>query len=260
MDTIGKRIRALRQKLDLTQEEFAAFLGGSVTRGAVGNWERDQGIKRANISLVAEKTNTSFDWIANGISIHAGLAAYPEGSAADQLREHRRVEESYIPFEPEPDDLPGGAGDLAPGLFVMDGTEWASIPRYDASLSAGHGSVIDPHADPLGFYVVEAQWLATITRAMPQHLALLRVDGDSMRPTFDHGDWLLVDRSQTRINVPGVYALAVGDAAWVKRLSLNLSERVVRIISDNPAYPEEQLPEEDIHLIGRVLRIAWGGV
>lgn len=143
----------------------------------------------------------------------------------------------------------------APGLFEISGTEVAAIPRYDAQLSAGAGSIIDPSAEPLGYQFVEAQWLRAVTRAMPEALAVVRVDGDSMAGTLADGDWILVDRSQNRINREGVYALAIGDSCWVKRISLNLREKTVRVISDNPAYPMQELTEDELTVIGRVVWI-----
>lgn len=66
METIGDRIKYLRLLVPKrTQEEFAALLG--VSRGAVGNWELNQGIKRENLTLVAQKTGTSVDWLSTGV-------------------------------------------------------------------------------------------------------------------------------------------------------------------------------------------------
>ncbi len=76
-----------------------------------------------------------------------------------------------------------------------------------------------------------------------------------MVSTLNDGDWVLVDRSQNRLGREGLYALAVSDAAWIKRLSLNLSERLVRIISDNPAYPMQELSAEELVVIGRAISV-----
>jgi transcriptional regulator with XRE-family HTH domain len=62
MPNIGKRIRLLRDSVpDRTQADFARLLG--VSRGAVGNWELGQGIKRENLVLVSQKTGASLDWL-----------------------------------------------------------------------------------------------------------------------------------------------------------------------------------------------------
>lgn len=141
------------------------------------------------------------------------------------------------------------------GLIELSGQEVAVIPRFDAAISAGHGSFVDPNAEPLGHQFIEHQWLRAITQASPSELAVVRVAGDSMERTLADGDWILVDRTQRRLNREGVYALAVGDACWVKRLTLNFREQTIRVLSDNPAYPMQELTEEDLTVIGRVIWI-----
>lgn len=141
------------------------------------------------------------------------------------------------------------------GIGELSGVEYAFIPRYDAAMSAGPGSIIDPHAEPIGFHPVEAQWLRALTHSAPSHLAVLRVDGDSMEDTLHDGDWVLVDRGETRAKRGGVFALQVDDATWVKRLTLNLKDRLIQVISDNPRYPVQELREDSLSVIGRVVWI-----
>jgi len=137
----------------------------------------------------------------------------------------------------------------------VEGSEFAAIPRYDAAMSAGPGSIIDPQAEPIGHHLIEAQWLRSVTRSSPSRLAVLRVDGDSMEDTLRDGDWVLIDRGETRANRNGVFALQVGDATWVKRLTLNLRDELIQVISDNPRYPVQELPEDQLTVIGRIVWI-----
>lgn len=64
---IGKRIRRLRAQIlgIKSQAEFAAALG-NVTRGAVGNWERGQGIKQENLRRIADVFDVSYEWLVMG--------------------------------------------------------------------------------------------------------------------------------------------------------------------------------------------------
>lgn len=61
-DEIGARIREVRGTV--TQDTFGKRLG--VSRGAVANWERGQGVKRENLQIIAEKFRVSFEWLATG--------------------------------------------------------------------------------------------------------------------------------------------------------------------------------------------------
>lgn len=58
----GERIREMRETLGITGRELADRIG--VTRGAVGNWELGQGIKRENLQKIASAYKVSFEWLA----------------------------------------------------------------------------------------------------------------------------------------------------------------------------------------------------
>jgi phage repressor protein C with HTH and peptisase S24 domain len=132
---------------------------------------------------------------------------------------------------------------------------FTTVKRYDAQFSAGAGSIIDPNAEPLGLAVLETQWLRALTVARPDELAVVRVAGDSMERTLFDNDWVLMDRTQQRISREGIYALQVMDNAWIKRISLNLSAKKVRVISDNPVYPVNELDESELVILGRILSL-----
>jgi phage repressor protein C with HTH and peptisase S24 domain len=143
-----------------------------------------------------------------------------------------------------------------PRVVTIGREEYLPIQRYDARLAAGPGCIIDPNAEPLGYHMIERQWLRQFTLAAPEMLAVVRVDGNSMTPTFEDGDWVLVDRTQNRIGREGIYALDVRGNARIKRISLSVSNQMIRIISDNPVIPMDEASESDLHVIGRVVAIA----
>jgi hypothetical protein len=88
-------------------------------------------------------------------------------------------------------------------------------------------------------------------------LSMIRVMGDSMAPTLDSGDMVIVDESvkfADRI-VEGIFVLGIDGYLRVKRLE-RMKERI-RVLSDNPAYRPEvyrlsQLQEE-FSVLGRVV-------
>jgi hypothetical protein len=138
---------------------------------------------------------------------------------------------------------------------VVSADGFVSLPRFDASFSMGPGALVADNPEPLGYWMVEEQWLRGLTLAIPSTLAIVRADGDSMQPTLQGGDWVLIDMTQTRLTREGIYALRVGTDVWIKRMSLNLREKTVRIISDNPTTPVQEVEEEDLQVIGKVIAI-----
>ncbi|MHB1397561.1 MAG: S24 family peptidase [Trichloromonadaceae bacterium] len=53
----------------------------------------------------------------------------------------------------------------------------------------------------------------------PSHIQIVRVDGDTMAPTFKAGDFLAVDTTQREIR-EGVYVLKSRDTLVVRRLQI----------------------------------------
>ena len=72
-----------------------------------------------------------------------------------------------------------------------------------------------------------------------------------MQPVLANGDEVLVDRAP-RPPREGVHVVRVGDALLVKRLDFGRPGRVT-LTSANPIYPPQDLPREDVTIIGRVV-------
>lgn len=132
---------------------------------------------------------------------------------------------------------------------------FVALGRFDASFSMGPGSLVADQPEPMGYWLIESQWLHGFTRAPQNEVAIVKADGDSMTPTLMPGDWVVVDRTQTRLSREGIYAIRVGDDLWIKRLSLNLHDKTVRVISDNPTTPVQVADETDLTIIGRVIAV-----
>jgi len=229
---MARRITQARERAGLSQKQLADRIG--VAQQTVNSLERQESGRTSRILDLALAMDVDPFWLQNG-----------EPATAQPLLPGATSQ----PDQPIAYDLGISSGTT---IEVSD-TEYVALTRYDCAISAGAGSILDPHAEPLDFHFFERQWLRSITRAAPEKLAVLRVDGDSMVSTLHDGDWVLIDRSQDRLGREGIYAIAVNDVAWIKRLSLNLRQRLVRIISDNDAYPMQELPEEDLAVIGRAV-------
>ena len=147
-----------------------------------------------------------------------------------------------------------GGPEVDPGL---DLGALVPVPRGAVRASAGPGALAgDESAKP--YFAFDPRWLRALTGTSANRLSVIRVEGDSMSPTLDAGDDILVDLDDTGDRLrDGIYVLRVDDMLLVKRLALHPFARQVTVQSDNPAYPDwpnRNLGEFD--LIGRVI---WAG-
>jgi phage repressor protein C with HTH and peptisase S24 domain len=103
--------------------------------------------------------------------------------------------------------------------------------------------------DYLGF---RPDWLQRQFDIDPDALALVEAHGDSMVPTIDDGDLVLVGRHQSVFRNDGLYVIASGDQLMPKRLQRQLDGAIL-IRSDNPAYESIRASADQVNLFGRVL-------
>ncbi|HEV8407582.1 MAG TPA: S24 family peptidase, partial [Sphingomicrobium sp.] len=132
-----------------------------------------------------------------------------------------------------------------------------SVKRHPVSVSAGPGALVAEEAGKPCF-AFDERWLKTLTATHPSKLSIVRVEGDSMAPTLNSGDDILVDLGDTAERLrDGIYVLRIDDAVVVKRLALNPTGRRLTVQSDNPAYPDwPDCSLDDLKPIGRVI---WAG-
>lgn len=132
-----------------------------------------------------------------------------------------------------------------------------SIKLHPVMVSAGPGAIV---TQELGkpYVAFDERWLKALTPSSPSSLSIVRVEGDSMSPTLNAGDEILVDLGDCAERLrDGIYVLRIDDALVVKRLALNPLGRRVTVQSDNPAYPDwPDCSLEEINCIGRVI---WAG-
>jgi phage repressor protein C with HTH and peptisase S24 domain len=137
------------------------------------------------------------------------------------------------------------------------GDELVLIPRYDAVLAAGDGSlnersrVIEHIPFPRNFIVHK------LGKTSAEGLAILEARGDSMEPTLGDGDLVMVDQTQTEPR-DGLVAFILEDTAYIKRLRFGLGG--VEVISDNrDLYPPERLTKEEAERLTIIGRVRWIG-
>lgn len=134
--------------------------------------------------------------------------------------------------------------------------EMVAVPRLALGASAGPGSLQEDETTA-GALAFDSRWLRALG-GRPDMLSLIRVDGESMSPTLNDGDDIMVDRANGIEQLrDGIYVLRMDDVLMVKRVALARQRGRFSIRSDNPLYPTW----EDIepHLVSIVGRVIWTG-
>jgi hypothetical protein len=132
-----------------------------------------------------------------------------------------------------------------------------TVKRHPVTVSAGPGALVN---DELGkpCFAFDERWLKALTPSAASNLSVVRVEGDSMAPTLNAGDDILVDLGDSAERLrDGIYVLRIDDALVVKRVALNPVGRRVTIQSDNPAYPD--WPDCSLDQIKCIGRVIWSG-
>jgi phage repressor protein C with HTH and peptisase S24 domain len=159
-----------------------------------------------------------------------------------KLARYFSVSESLLGGPPEEVAAPGGL---------------VSIKRHPVKASAGPGAIVGAEFGK-PYFGFDERWLKGLTPSPASNLSIVRVEGDSMSPTLNDGDDILVDLGDAGDRLrDGIYVLRVDEALLVKRLALNPVGRRLTVQSDNPAYPDwPDCSLDDIQCIGRVI---WSG-
>ena len=133
------------------------------------------------------------------------------------------------------------------------------IPRFDVAAAAG-GELLPAAPDGAHSHVtVERGWLG---RFLPgwagpdTRVGILEGWGDSMRPTIDDGDLIMVanDPPAWAVDRGGIFVLLHRDLLRIRRVQIIGGD--VHLISDNKNYAVEIVPRErvkpDLRILGQV--------
>ena len=186
---------------------------------------------------------------------HAYIQQYIKRGQPKQLRaSDRNILARHYGVSPEYLGAPSGFSESSAPYSYSD--NFLSIAYYDVHASAGPGALNDQE-NILGTLPFDKRQLRELGCSEPKNLAVLKVDGDSMTPTLNHGDDILLDIRVEHARRDGVYVLRNEGALLVKRVSVNPATGLITVKSDNPLYETwENCPAESIDLIGRVI---WVG-
>jgi hypothetical protein len=167
--------------------------------------------------------------------------------------EDRRVLARYFGVAEE---ILGGSSVTASNVTPRKLPAVVTVPRLSLGASAGPGS-LDEDERATGAMAFDANWLRHLG-VSPQRVSIIRVDGESMAPTLNDGDEIMVDHDDGvgRLR-DGVYVLRLDGVLMVKRIALGPRRGLFSVLSDNAHYPD--WIDIDPSLVAIVGRVVWTG-
>ena len=131
------------------------------------------------------------------------------------------------------------------------------VPVVDVEASAGHGAIVISEEYTDKSMVFDCQWLSK-RNLNKSNLVVITAKGDSMHPTIISGESLVVDTSPLDNFVDGIYVIDLDSHLLVKRLQRQFTGGI-KILSDNPAYEAQLVPQESLDQLHIVGRVVWMG-
>jgi transcriptional regulator with XRE-family HTH domain len=135
------------------------------------------------------------------------------------------------------------------------------IPQFDAGGGMGEGRLLlDGQPGLIKNWHVDHEWLRLNVKNHTgvDNLCIVTGFGPSMRPMFNPGDPLLVDRGVTTAELDAIYFFRIGKHGFIKMLQRipKDGKMILRAKSKNPDYDPFDIDETmDFQVLGRVLTI-----
>ncbi|MFY3302605.1 S24 family peptidase [Achromobacter xylosoxidans] len=134
------------------------------------------------------------------------------------------------------------------------------IPQFETGGAMGNGLELRDQPGIIQAWHVSAEWLNKNVPAYStkSNLCIVTGFGDSMRPLFNPGDPLIVDRGVNSVEFDAVYFFRVHNQGYIKRLQTIpvANGMIIRAKSENSKYDSWDItPDMDFEVFGRVLKV-----
>lgn len=235
----GHRIKCQRESIGLTQVDLAQKIGTSKT--TIQNYEAGNIPKGLALFKLSRILKCSIDYLLIGEEspfIQKEMAPeIPSGVNNQELIEYSE-DKKYWP----------GNDTCFSGACLED---FDLIPMVETKLSAGGGAFVISEAVE-GYYAFKKAWVRSVASSS-KGLVLMRVDGNSMSPTIQDGDTVMIDTARKGIKEGHLYAIRLDSTVMVKRLAFRPAGKIV-VISDNRAeYDFYEVNQTELHVLGMAI-------
>ncbi|WP_422412660.1 MULTISPECIES: XRE family transcriptional regulator [unclassified Endozoicomonas] len=150
--------------------------------------------------------------------------------------------------------LTGNQNDSGQISDTKESKEIVFAPMFDVEASAGMGSAVQGE-EVSDYFAFNKTFLSRQLGVSGESLAFVTISGDSMLPTFQDGDQVLVDLSRRSVHSEAVYLIQTEDGLMAKRVKQVQHE--LKITSDNPEYPRWNMDLKKVEENPVVGKVIW---
>ena len=220
---LGNQIKRYREKAGLTLDKLAALSG--VPWGTIGAIERRDSTSSKFAPMIAAALQLTIDQL---------------------LDESRDYSDQLVTIS----DTLSTSTQIDNDLVV--------IAKFDTGGKMGTGLTLHDQPGLIDQIRVTKEWLHKNISAhtSDKNLCVVTGFGDSMKPTYNPGDPLIVDLGVKVVTFDAVFFFRVGEEGFIKRLQ-RIPGQGLTAKSDNPLYDSWVIRDDmDFEIFGRVLK-AW---
>ncbi|MGE4324133.1 MAG: XRE family transcriptional regulator [Sphingobium sp.] len=160
-----------------------------------------------------------------------------------------------------PSYLTGRTDDPDEGAFVAPTREEIAeqmgliqLQEIDLAIGMGAAYVEDAPVNSLSRWMPQ-EWVRQFTDRPAKYLTIARPRGESMYPTINDRDIVIIDRSRTSIDEQdSIWAVFYGGLGTIKRVRA-LPDGSYRLMADNPQVSAETVVDGEMSVFGRVVGV-----
>lgn len=210
--------------------------------------------------LMNASPQTLKNWEARGVSKQGAITAQEAiGCNATWLMEGTGEMQTGVVI-PAPEYLSPRVAE--PSVQYKNESDDVEIRQFDAGGGMGAGRLLlDDQPGVIKSWHVDHDWLRLNVRSYSaiENLCIVTGFGPSMRPMFNPGDPLLVDRGVKVVDTDAVFFFRVGDHGFIKALQRipTANGLILRAKSKNPDYDPFDIDQNtmDFEVLGKVLTV-----
>lgn len=211
--TLGNRIQSRLMALGISQSDLARAVG--VAQGTIAHLVSGRSRSSVHLPKIARELHTTISYLT--------------GETEDP------AENAFIPPT---------AAEIAAEMGLI------KVEEIDLTIGMG-AAFLDEHVTAVERWIPE-EWVRNFTTSPAAQLVIARPVGDSMYPTINDRDLVLIDRSQRTVDrVDGIWALVFGGFGTIKRVRV-LPDGRHKLMGDNPQVRDEEATDGELFVIGRV--------